>query len=100
MRTACRCQLPGTPLSECSPALSNSKLEPITAPRTVSVTMICPPEARSQTRLPMLTARPEMSPARNSTSPVCIPPRTAKPASCRGSRSRWRSESHGWRRRR
>jgi hypothetical protein len=59
--TAKRRQVPGTPLSSCSPRSAKSRPDPTTRGGTVPDTSTSPPLARAATRAPMWTAIPASS---------------------------------------
>ncbi len=71
---------PGTPRSWWTPRSSNSSEEPTTRSLTVLDTSTSRSWASSQTRSPMCTAIPPMSPFHSSHSPVCNPHLVGSPS--------------------
>ena len=68
--TANSFQVPGTPLSSCSPRSLNAMPDPATRSATVRDTRTSPGDAEAETRWPMCTAIPPMSSPIDSISPV------------------------------
>jgi hypothetical protein len=73
-------QIPGTPLSSCSPRPANSRPDPATRSTTVRDTSTSPGSANPDTRAPMLTAMPPTPSFLSSISPVWTPLRTTTPS--------------------
>ena len=72
-------QVPGTPLSSCSPRSGKVERRTRQSSLTVLDTTISPAPPCAATRAPMCTASPPICSPRTSTSPVCTPARIATP---------------------
>ena len=79
--TAYTRQVPGTPLSSCSPRSTKSKPEPATRSFTVCETSTSPESASAATRAPVTTEIPASFSPTTSHSPVWIPARTPRSSS-------------------